>query len=134
MIRSGNIGCFCADEVLYCPFVGNHPPWLYIVRNHCLTKCDCGANTKRRQISLGLSDGLDLSVPPWDVKEDGPNPFASFSMTEDTCTSCLMSGSSVLPRDGGGNCSCVNSSSITPRDGERKGHTSMLDDSRKEDI
>ncbi len=82
-------------------------------------------------------NSLDLSTPPWNVKEDWPNPFrdiASFPMMEETCTSCFMSGSSVLPRDGGGNCSCVNSSSITPRDGVREGHASMLDISRKENI
>lgn len=137
LIRSGNIGCFCANEVLYCPYVSSNPPWLYIIRGYCLSTCDCGANTKGRDVTRETRNSLDLSKPPWNVQEDWPNPFgdiASFPMMGETCTSCFMSGSSVLPRDGGGNCSCVNSSSITPRDGERKGHATMLDSSREESI
>ena len=67
---------------------------------------------------------LDLEAAPWkDVMnvEEGPNPFQDVAirpMNGGTCTSCFTFGSNVLPRDGGGNCSCVNSSSITPRDGE----------------
>ena len=131
VISSGNIGCFCIDEVLFCPFVTNTPPWLIIIRDYCLTNCDCGVDTKRRDITIKTRDSLDLSTPPWNVKEDGPNPFrdiASLPMSEETCTSCFTFGSGVLPRDAGGNCTCVNISSITPRDGER-GHARMLDSS-----
>ena len=137
LINSGNMGCFCADEVLYCPIISTNPPWLFIIRNYCLSSCDCGADTKSRVVTLGARSSLDLSTPPWNVKEDGPNPFrdiAARPMNVGTCTSCFMFGSSVLPRDGGENCSCVNSSSITPRDGERKGHASILDGSRKDHI
>ena len=136
VIRSGNIGCFCADEVLYCPSVSSIPGWLGLLRTFCLQNCDCGANTKRRSIIAGVSDNLDLSVPPWNVQQPGPNPFAdaSFSITGQTCTSCFMSGSSILPRDGEGNCSCANSSSITPRDDEGTGHARLLDSFREEKI
>ena len=71
------------------------------------------------------------------MRELGPNPFRdidSFSMMGETCTSCFVSGSSVLPRDGGGNCSCVNSSTVTPRDGVGTGHARLLDTSREENI
>lgn len=131
-VPSGNVGCFCIDEVLFCPFVTNTLPWLFVLRNFCLANCDCGVNTKRREITIGTHDSLDLSTPPWNTKEDGPNPFrdiASLPMGEGTCTSCFTFGSSVLPRDGGENCTCVNSSSIIPRDGEREGHARMLDSS-----
>ena len=136
LIPAGNIGCFCANKVLYCPTVSNNPAWLALLRTYCLQNCDCGANTKSRSIIPGTSDSLDLSDPPWNVQQPGPNPFAdaSFPMTGQMCTSCFMSGSSVLPRDGEGNCSCANSSSITPRDGEGTGHARLLDDSREENI
>ena len=134
IIRSGNIGCFCDDEVLFCPFVTNTPPWLIVIRDFCLTNCNCGVNTKSKEIIITTRDSLNLKTSPWNVKEDGPNPFRDivvFPMGEGTCTSCFTFGSSVLPRDGGGNCTCVNSSSIIPRDGETEGHATMLDRSLK---
>ena len=137
LIRSGNIGCFCANEVLYCPPVSNNPPWLPVIRDHCLWNCDCGANTKSRFITMATHNSLDLSTAPWNVQEDGPNPFrdiASFLRMGEMCTSCFISGSGVLPRDEGGNCSCVKGSSITPRDGVRNGHATMLNSSREESV
>ena len=130
------MGCFCADEVLYCPSVSSNPGWLSLLRTSCFQNCDCGANTKRRSIIPGVFDKLDLSVPPWNVQQPGPNPFAdaSFPMTGQTCTNCFVPESSVLPRDGEGNCSCANSSNITPRDGEGTGHARLLDSSREENI
>lgn len=132
IVSSGNIGCFCLDEELLCPFVTNIPPWLIIIRDFCLANCNCGVNTKRRGITLKAYDSLDLLTPPWNVNEDGPNPFRGIAlrpMGDRTCTSCFTFASGVLPRDGGVNCTCVNSSSITPRDGEREGHARMLDSS-----
>ena len=131
IIPSGNMGCGCINEILFCPSVADTPPWLSVLRNVCLRQCDCGVNTKRREISIHIHDSIDLTTAPWDVKEDGPNPFrdiASLPMGEGTCTSCFTFGSSVLPRDGG-NCTCVNSSSITPRDDERGGHARIIDGS-----
>ena len=137
VISSGNMGCFCANEVLYCPTVSNNPGWLAPLRTYCFSNCDCGANTKARDIIPGVYDSLDLSDAPWNVQGIGPNPFAdvvSFPLTGGTCTICSISGSSVLPRDEEGNCSCVNSSSITPRDGVSTDHARLLDNSREVDI
>ena len=135
IIRSGNIGCFCEDEVLFCPFVTNTPPWLVVIRDFCLANCNCGAHTRSKDITVATHDSLNLNTSPWNVKEDGPNPFRDIVVLptgDGRCTSCFTFGSSVLPRDGGESCTCVNSSSITPRDGEREDHATMLDSSKKE--
>lgn len=132
IIPSGNMGCGCINEILFCPSVTHTPLWLVVLRNLCLRQCDCGVNTERREISRQIHDSIDLTIAPWNVKEAGPNPFrdiASLPMGEGTCTSCFTFGSSVLPRDGRGNCTCVNSSSITPRDDERGSHARIIDGS-----
>ncbi len=137
LVRSGNMGCYCANESLYCPIIISLNS-LVRIRNECLLKCDCGANTKHRGGTTVTEPSLDLQAAPWKVAwnvEEGPNPFrdlATRPLNGGTCNSCFIFGSSVLPRDGGGNCSCVNSSSITPRDGEKTGHATMSDSSREE--
>ena len=136
-IRSGNVGCFCANDALYCPLISS-PPWLVWLRSFCLAQCNCGSDTKFRGGTTATDYSIDVEVPPWsgvfDV-ERGPNPFRDAGTFAGTCSSCfIFSEKKVVPRDVGGNCTCANASSVLPRDVQGSNHAVLLDDLGSEEI